>query len=84
MKRLFIAVMVIAMIVVTIGGCTSPRISRNLSSGVIGCRPDDITIENETATAIGSMHNWEAICNGKRYICSYQPTTGVNCKEMVH
>jgi len=79
MKKIIYIIFLIAFLF----GCTSPRISRNLSSGVIGCRPDDITIENETATAIGSMHNWEAICNGKRYICSYQPTTGCNCKELV-
>ncbi len=62
-------------------GCTSARISSNLASGAIGCRPDEITILNETATFVGSMHNFEAICKGKRFICSYQPTTGINCKE---
>jgi len=66
----------------SLAGCTSSRISQNLTSGAIGCRPEEIQIFNETATIIGSMHNWEAVCNGKHYICSYQPTTGVNCKEM--
>jgi len=61
--------------------CTSAKISSNLASGAIGCRPDEITILNETATFVGSMHNFEAICRGKRFICSYQPTTGINCKE---
>lgn len=58
--------------------CTSARVSKNLSSGVIGCPANQITIQNETATVDG-LHNWTAICNGVSYICSYQTTTGVNC-----
>jgi Protein of unknown function (DUF1566) len=73
----------ILVVVMAFVGCTSARISQNLSSGVIGCKSDEIAIFNETATAIGSMHNWEALCKGKHFICSYQPTTGVNCKEAI-
>jgi hypothetical protein len=76
----YISILVVVMAFV---GCTSTRISQNLSSGVIGCKPEEIAILNETATAIGSMHNWEALCKGKHFICSYQPTTGVNCKEAI-
>ena len=75
--------MMILMVSMAFASCTSARISANLTSGAIGCRPGDIIIENETASVIGGLHNWEAICNGKRYICSYQVTTGVNCKEMI-
>ena len=64
--------------------CTSARISSDLASGAIGCRPDEITILNETASVIGARHNFEAICKGKHFICSYQPTTGINCKEALH
>jgi hypothetical protein len=76
----YISILVVVMAFV---GCTSVRISQNLSSGVIGCKPEEIAIFNETATAMGSMHNWEALCKGKHFICSYQPTTGVNCKEAI-
>jgi hypothetical protein len=61
-------------------GCTSARVSKSLASGEIGCPPDAIVIENETATATG-LHNFEAICKGKRFICQYQETTGINCTE---
>lgn len=61
--------------------CTSARISSDLASGAIGCCPDEIKILNETASFVGARHNFEAICRGKRFICSYQPTTGINCKE---
>ncbi len=58
-------------------GCTSARISKNLSSGVIGCPVSDITIINEKAD--GGLHTWEAQCRGHQFICSYQSSTGVNC-----
>jgi len=73
-----IMVLVVSMVLFS---CTSARISSDLASGAIGCRPDEITIINETATFVGARHNFEAICKGKRFICSYQPTTGINCKE---
>jgi hypothetical protein len=71
------------MAIMTLFGCTSATISKNLAAGAIGCPPNDIVIQNETATLIGSMHNFEAVCKGKRFICSYQPTTGINCKEKI-
>jgi hypothetical protein len=74
-------ILITTMLMVLITGCTSAPISRNLSSGAIGCPANQILISNETATAIGGMHNWTATCNGKSYICSYQGTTGVNCSS---
>lgn len=74
------AVMVL-IVAMAFSSCTSARISSELASGAIGCRPDEITILNETATLVGARHNFEAICRGKRFICSYQPTTGMNCTE---
>jgi len=71
----------IAISVILLTGCTNARISQNLSSGVIGCPASQIKIQNETATTIGGMHNWTAICKGQSYICSYQETTGVNCSN---
>lgn len=68
--------------VVVLAGCTSARISRDLSSGVIGCPANDINIIDEDATMSGT-HTWIAECNGKKHACSYHTTTGANCKEMV-
>ncbi|MEI6896230.1 MAG: hypothetical protein V5786_01850 [Psychromonas sp.] len=77
-------ILITTMLVALITGCTSSRISRNLSSGAIGCPANEITIQNETASFIGGMHNWTAICNGKSHICSYQETTGVNCSSSLN
>jgi len=53
-----------------------------LSSGHVGCRPDEITIKDSTETSI--TYNWTAICNHKTYICN-QDLTGfdqtVNCTK---
>lgn len=63
----------------SIAGCmTNPNISKDLSSGQIGCSPSDITIENETAS-MGGTHTWTAICKGEQYICNYHTTTGTKC-----
>jgi len=77
------AIMVIAVSTALCGCITSERVSKNFASGVIGCSPGEITIVNETATFDG-MHNFEAICKGKRFVCSYQATTGINCKEALN
>ena len=79
MKRFIL----ILAIVIAVVGCTSARVSRNLASGAIGCPPQEIAIFNETADPIGGMHNFEAMCRGKHFICSYQRTTGINCKEAI-
>ena len=59
-------------------GCVNPQVSKDLSSGAIGCSPDEITITNEKATA-NSIHTWTATCKGKTYHCSYHPSSNVNC-----
>ena len=75
--------LVVCLVVVgALAGCTNTRISQSLSSGEIGCPQDEITITNETASGpMGRLHNWEAECRGKHFVCSYEQTTGVNCKE---
>ena len=78
MKKLIVVLMGLLIV----AGCTSARVSRNLSSGAIGCPPQDIEILNETASYDGT-HNFEAICKGKRFFCSYHTTTGINCKEQL-
>ena len=64
-----------------IAGCTSARISRSLSSGVIGCPSDDINIIDERASLTGT-HEWIAECKGKRYVCSFVAGSNTNCKEI--
>lgn len=61
-----------------VGCITNPNISRDLTSGQIGCSPTDIEILNETAR-MGGTHTWTAVCKGKEYICNYHTTTGSKC-----
>ncbi len=78
MKRL-IVLLVLAII---ISGCTSARISSQFTSGQVPCRPEEIIITEETASAITGMHNWVAECNGKKYVCSYHHGDGAKCTEI--
>lgn len=78
------ATMMILVVSMALFSCTSARISSELASGAIGCRPDEITILNETASFSGGRHNFEAICKGRLFICSYHSSTGMNCKEALH
>jgi hypothetical protein len=78
MKKM--AAIIVPLAVMGFAGCTSARISRSLSSGVIGCPSDEITIIDERASASGT-HEWIAECRGKRYICSYVYGSNTNCKE---
>jgi hypothetical protein len=75
---------IILLFLTLISGCavTNPEISKNLTSGVIGCPPNEITISNETAS-MESNHNWTAECKGKIFICSYHPTSGVDCTKQL-
>ena len=40
-----------------------------LSSGHIGCLPEEITTTKPTSTAI-LTENWVATCRGKQFVCS--------------
>jgi len=63
-------------------GCmTNENLSKNFSSGRIGCPSEEITIINEKATTFGSSHTWVAECRGRYYICDYQPSMGTTCNE---
>lgn len=77
-KTLYKVALVITTVTIVTGCMTNPRISKDLSSGKIGCSPSDITIQNETAS-FGGTHTWTAICKDERYICNYHTTTGANC-----
>jgi hypothetical protein len=65
-------------------GCMSVGDMKGLSSGHIGCSPNEITIEDPDSTSI--TYNWTAICKGKTFICS-QDLSGfdqtVSCTERV-
>lgn len=74
--------LIILIVCIMLSGCSNARRYASLSSAVIGCNPDEIEIEHATLIAVGNRHNWEAVCKGKRYICSYQSAVGVNCVEM--
>jgi len=88
MKKLFILCIIMLM-----SGCaglaklddnSNPNICAQLSSGQIGCRPENILIEKESDTGdyAGKIHSWEAVCNGKRYMCNYQKNSGSHCTEI--
>ncbi len=74
-----IILLLVATILLT--GCTSARISRNLSAGVVGCPARYVKITNERAS-FGGFHEFNAECNGRNYFCSYHHTSGINCSEL--
>ncbi|MCY1015527.1 hypothetical protein [Pyxidicoccus sp. MSG2] len=41
---------------------------QSLSSGLVGCAPDQIQIANDQVGVDGV--SWEAVCNGHRFYCS--------------
>ena len=47
---------------------------KDLSSGLVGCSPNEITIEDPGSTS--TTNNWTAICKGKTFKCSYQYHSG--------
>ena len=75
-KKTLLAVLALCLL----AGCTSTRISKKFSAGEIGCDEGSIQIANESASIEG-MHNWVAVCHGKKYVCSYHTGDGATCKE---
>jgi len=65
-------------------GCTSSEKFAKLSSGILNCPIDQIEIDSEPIISFWGTQSWEAICKGKRYICSDQSETGVSCTEMIN
>jgi hypothetical protein len=63
-------------------GCATapkPRDLQNVSSGYIGCRPDDVEV---SAWEPGyGYSNWNASCRGKQYRCTAS-LGGSSCKEL--
>ena len=62
--------------------CTTLDDMKGLSSGHIGCTPDEISISDQTSTSV--TNNWIATCKKRVYVCNqdfsgYNPT--VTCAE---
>jgi hypothetical protein len=74
-----IKIILASIVLLTIFGCTSTRISKSLASGAVGCPIDEVQITNETATIEG-LHNFTATCDGVEYFCSYMYPNPINCK----
>ncbi|MGZ5056680.1 MAG: hypothetical protein ACXWAT_17290 [Methylobacter sp.] len=72
--------LIIAAVCMQLIGCTSAGVSSSLSSGVLGCPSKDIKITDEEASVRGT-HEWVAVCNGKKYVCSYVYGSNTNCAE---
>ena len=65
-----------------LAGCTTTSDMQGLTSGHIGCHPNEITIKNPSNSSV--TNNWTAVCKGKTYICNqdmsgFSPT--VSCTE---
>lgn len=69
----------IVLISAALSSCTSARVSRQLSAGVIGCPSSQIKITNETASR--GVHEFTAECDGMVYVCSYVYGSNTNCHE---
>ena len=61
-------------------GCLLPTQARyqRLSSGLVGCAPEQIEIANDQPMA--TVVTWEAVCNGHRFFCSGAEHIA-SCKE---
>lgn len=52
--------------------CATARIDskKQLSSGYVGCSPDQVKIENEQRNSLSNTDSWAATCKDKKYYCS--------------
>lgn len=71
----------------TLLGCTSTGTIRSLSSGRIGCPPEEIEVQNENSSYLTGVSSWAVICRGKKFYCSSithaDGSTPVNCTPEV-
>ena len=80
MKTILIAIV----LAFSFSGCmTNEHLSQQFTSSQIGCNAEDIQIIDERAAMFTGMHTWNAKCNGKEYICTYQQTAGAKCVELM-
>jgi len=79
MKNLLVAVLCLGMT-----GCVTRAIydastsnedtHKHMTSGRIGCAPDDIKITDEKTTHFPLQHTWTAECKGVKYFCTSEGT----------
>jgi hypothetical protein len=67
--------MVMLLLMSGIGCVATTAQYQQVTSGLIGCRPEEITIANEDPGSIGS---WEATCRGRLFYCS-NVRTSMSC-----
>jgi hypothetical protein len=77
MKRAFV---VMGFLAITVGGCAEQL--QQVSSGHVGCPPEEIVIANDH---YGPASSWQASCRGHTYQCSAisgHSSTQSQCTEM--
>ncbi len=70
-------------IILLLTGCVTNQQRQDITSGEIGCAPNDISISNEETSEVGST--WTAECNQEKYYCSLVMSQGnidsTSCKK---
>ena len=78
------ALFLTAAIALLVAGCTTVGDMKGMSSGHIGCLPNEITISDHSETM--STISWIATCKEKPYVCN-QDQSGFNqtvtCTERI-
>lgn len=73
-------VLAVIAVLATGSGCgVANSMARTMTSGQIGCAPDDIIIEDLKNGMV--TNSWVAKCEGKTYYCSQTSDGPANCKE---
>lgn len=72
-------------LMVSVSGCSVDYARASMTSGLIGCSPSDLRIEEGE---IGwQTDTWTASCGGKKFYCtylsSYSLNNNVQCKEAI-
>ena len=62
-----------------IQACSSVDAFKGVTSGAIGCEPDQIDVKDIKRGR--GYASWKARCDGKVYICSAMARGNANCKE---
>lgn len=79
MKKILLA----GSILVLLTGCVTNQQREDITSGEIGCAPNQIKISNNQTSEVGST--WTAECNNEKYYCSLTMSQGTidttSCKK---
>ena len=74
-------IIILISVVLAITGCSTTPWYQSATSGAIGCQPKDINISNVNSAHMGSVNDWVAECNGRKYVCNYLKGSNTNCTE---